>query len=295
MQALIDGDILVYRIGFACQKTRYFITGYESNGWKDIDLGTKKTKAKIYAAEHGYTLDDIDSQLEVEPIENCLHSVKVAIEAIIAETKATSYRLFLTGKGNFREELVDYYKMNRKDATKPHYYEDIRNYMMKHWNAEMQEGQEADDALSIAQWPVWKNTIDKTTCIATIDKDLLNTPGWNYNFVKKEMTFITEEQADLNFYSQLISGDMTDNIPGLFQITGTKALAKYFEPLAYMENTTNMFNYVLLTYAGLFCDMDTDNQFEEAEILGAVLEKLKETGILLWMRREENETWRPPQ
>ena len=291
MQALIDADILTYRIGFACQKTRYFITDIDG---KVIDLGVKKKKAIETAKAVGFSIEGMTSQLEVEPIENCLHSVKVAIEAIIAETKADSYRLFLTGKGNFREELVDYYKMNRKDAAKPHYYEDIRNYMLKHWNAEMQEGQEADDALSIAQMPIWNNTIDKTSCITTIDKDLKNTPGWNYNFVKKEMTFIDQEQADLNFYAQLITGDMTDNIPGLFQITGQKAFAKFFEPLAYGESIEYMWEYVVELYTDIFFQMDK-TYCPYHEIQEAVAAKLWETGQLLWMRRTENETWEPPK
>lgn len=261
MQALIDGDILVYRIGFACQK-------------KNKETG----------------------ELEVDPIENCLHSVKISLRSIIEETKADSYRLFLTGKGNFRESLVDYYKMNRKDASKPVYYDEIRNYMIEQWNAELEEGQEADDALSIAQMEEINTRSysgDCGTVIVTIDKDLKNTPGNNYNFVKKEWEFITPEEADTNFYSQLISGDMTDNIPGLYQITGTKALAKFYEPLIYMDNPKDMWAYVVQLYTDIFIKIEgTDDNGRD--IQEAVTEKLKETGILLWMRREENEIWSPP-
>lgn len=282
MQALIDGDILTYRVGFACQKTRYFV--------EDKDLGTKKGKAKRLAIQYGYHINDIQSTLEVDPIEHCLHSVKVQLTSIIAECKADSYRLFLTGSNNFREHLVDYYKMNRKDAKKPHYYKEIRDYMVNTWDAEMEEDQEADDALSIAQCAAGNND---TTVIATIDKDLKNTSGWNYNFVRKEMIFITPEQADLNFYAQLITGDMTDNIPGLFQITGTKALAKYLEPLAYLETPKDMYKYVFTVYMDQFfkwidADTDLDTMFKEID------RKLRETGILLWMRRKELEIWEPP-
>lgn len=292
MQVLIDGDILTYRVGFACQKTEYYIPDTHRG---TIKLGHKKGEAKRLAIQHGYKIDDIHSELVVDPIEHCLHSVKIVVESIIVETKASSFRLFLTGSNNFREHLVDYYKMNRKDAKKPHYYQEIRDYLMNHWDGEMNEDQEADDALSIAQWPVWKNTLDKTTCIATIDKDLKNTPGWNYNFVKKEMIFIDEDQANLNFYAQLITGDMTDNIPGLYQITGTKALAKYLEPLAYCDTIRDMWMYVVTVYHEAFCKIDSTLDGDDwVAIEEAIVVKLKETGILLWMRREEGEYWCPP-
>lgn len=280
MQALIDGDILVYRIGFACQKTRYSVFG--------DDLGTKKGEAKKLAVKKGFTVEDIESEVELSPIDHCLHSVRVALESIIEETKADSYRLFLTGKGNFREELVDYYKMNRKDTAKPHYYEDIREYMIKRWGAELEEGQEADDALSIAQLHTEEETV-----IVTIDKDLKNTPGNNYNFVTKEWEFITPEEADTNFYYQLIQGDMTDNIPGLYQITGQKALAKFFEPLVYTDDVKEMWDYVVELYSHTFFEMDK-TYCPYHLIQKAVEAKLWETGQLLHMRREENETWRPP-
>ena len=36
----------------------------------------------------------------MEPLENCLHSVKILITSILKETQATDYRIFLTGENN---------------------------------------------------------------------------------------------------------------------------------------------------------------------------------------------------
>lgn len=288
MQALIDGDIITYRVGFACQKTLYYAFDNDGNV---VDFGHKKAEAKNIAAEKGFAPEEIKDRLEVDPIQNCLHSVKLQLRSIIEETKASSYRLFLTGSGNFRESLVDYYKMNRADAKKPYYYQEIRDYMVSKWNAEVQEGQEADDALSIAQ--VEAHKFDEETVIVTIDKDLKNTAGNNYNFVKKEWEYISPEEADTNFYSQLIQGDMTDNIPGIYQIAGTRATAKLFEPLVYMDNPKDMWAYVVSVYVDAFSKF-IDNNKEAIDVVNAVREKLKETGILLWMRRSEGEIWSPP-
>ena len=87
----------------------------------------------------------------------------------------------------------------------------------------MVEGEEADDQLSI-------RCALKGDTIATIDKDLNNTAGWHYNWQKDDLYCVGKIEADRNFYRQLLVGDSTDNIPGLFRITGTKA--KYQRQLA---------------------------------------------------------------
>ena len=156
MQGLIDGDVLRYRIGFACEEI-------------------------------------IDGEVVPDTIENCLHSVKEQIHSILREAGADSYRVFLSGKGNFRESLVDYYKANRKDSRKPYHFDNITQYLINYWDAEVIEGQEADDALGIAQVQN-KYIVDQQklgghgyteTIICTIDKDLDNVPGWHYNFLSE--------------------------------------------------------------------------------------------------------------
>ncbi len=49
----------------------------------------------------------------------------------------------------------------------------------------------------------------------SIDKDLLQVPGWHFNFRKNEYHFITELQGSYNLYTQVLTGDNADNIPGL--------------------------------------------------------------------------------
>jgi hypothetical protein len=56
-----------------------------------------------------------------------------------------------------------------------------------------------------------------------VDKDLRSIPGRFYDFVKKEEQTISPKEASLNFYSQVLSGDSTDQIPGLTGIGPTKA------------------------------------------------------------------------
>lgn len=286
MLCLIDGDILRYRIGFACE-THYY----------DIYAKGDEDRGILHSADNAKDRDEwirvyIGSKDDVtikerfipDPVENCLHSVKMQLEFILSRTGATAYRIFLSGKGNFRDSLVDYYKANRKDARKPFHYDNIGKYLIENWKAEVVNGQEADDALGIFQYtflhsdsPLFLDTI-----ICTIDKDLNNIPGWHYNFVKDEKYWVDEDEALRNFYAQLLEGDSSDNIPGLGKITGTriKSWKKVLEPLAYCETEEQMWDYIVQVYNEYGIDSPEN--------------KLEEIGQLLWIRREKDEMWIPP-
>jgi 5'-3' exonuclease len=74
---------------------------------------------------------------------------------------------------------------------------------------------EADDYLGINQ--------NESSIICSIDKDLLQVPGKHYNFVKKEFYEVDEETGFRNFYTQLLTGDTSDNIKGIAGIGPVKA------------------------------------------------------------------------
>ena len=58
----------------------------------------------------------------------------------------------------------------------------------------------------------------------TIDKDLRQVPGWHLNPDKEQdPIFVSEEEGDRFFYKQWMSGDSTDNIPGLWRVGPKKA------------------------------------------------------------------------
>lgn len=58
----------------------------------------------------------------------------------------------------------------------------------------------------------------------TIDKDLRAVPGWHWNPDKElEPTLVDELTADRNFYTQWLTGDSTDNVPGVWKLGPKKA------------------------------------------------------------------------
>ena len=60
----------------------------------------------------------------------------------------------------------------------------------------------------------------------TIDKDLRSVPGWHWNPDKEEAPVLVDETlADRNFYTQWLTGDSTDNVPGIWKLGPKKAAA----------------------------------------------------------------------
>jgi len=215
MKALIDADIVAYRVACTCQE----------DDAQDF----------VFAR-----LEDL-------------------VDSILVNTEATEYRLFLTGKDNFRYTIYPEYKAHRP-KEKPFWLEAARQYLIATFNAEVIDGQEADDAMGIYQ--------TEDTIICSIDKDLLMIPGRHYNFVKDEFITVTEESGIRHFYIQCLTGDRADNIKGIEKIGPKKAEKLLAECITEKE----MFDAVRNAYSN-------DEEF----IMNA---------RVLWIRRKDNEDWK---
>jgi 5'-3' exonuclease len=156
-----------------------------------------------------------------EPTSHALQNVKTTITNILAHfPDRKDQKLYLSGSTNFREQLatIKDYKANRT-KPRPRDYNAIREYMIAEWGAIVTEGQEADDAIGIEQF----KHKDKSTCIVSIDKDLLQIPGWHFNWLKNSATYIDIHNANINLFRQMLEGDTSDNIPGIDGIGKVKA------------------------------------------------------------------------
>lgn len=217
-----------------------------------------------------------------DPVEYALKSTRSAVEQIMFDVNADSVELFLTGAGNYRIGLDDDYpyKGTRK-SEKPLHFQPIKDYMVETLGAIVFEGEEADDALGYyACQDGWG--------IATLDKDLDGVPGWHYNWRRKEVYMVSPEDADRFFYKQLLTGDSTDNIPGLFKRTGVKAMKKTFEPLESMDDPQEMYEHVRQVYIDAAYSQRMSSDVTDIE------RWLLTQARSLWIRRERGQTWEVP-
>lgn len=210
---------------------------------------------------------------------DCADSIDALMEYTIAETvifdMGNNVSSFLTGKGNFRYDIaVTYdYKGNRKQADKPKHFEFAQEYLISEWNAELIEGMEADDALSIQATELGEGYV-----IASTDKDLKTVPGWHFNPTKGEFLYMTEWESLQYFYEQILTGDRVDNIIGLYRVGPKKAQGILSE----CKTEEEMFDACLEAYKS------------SPTLEGDPYDRLLENARLLHMLRYEGQLWQPP-
>jgi hypothetical protein len=235
--------------------------------------------------QYGSLLDEEGKPLKWNLIVNHLNA---KIQEIKEKTNSDSYHLYITGDNNFRkkEATIKPYKGNRKDVEKPHAYERVKGYLSS-GNAHpvtVTDWYEADDALSIEQYSTavangiggldgcWEDTV-----ICSNDKDLKMIPGYHYGWSvsdrikEKPLYFVSEEQGWIWFFTQLLTGDPTDNIPGLYRVgpsNAKKLLEGLTEPLSLYSKVQGEYEARFGSYWRMF---------------------MHENARLLWMLRSEDD------
>lgn len=286
---LIDSDACVYRAGFAGQITSQQVVYEDAEGalhtrgfLPDPKLGSANKQVKELLATPGITLLDQTTRVDAEPVENVLHSVKHMIQEIIADTKADIAKVFLTGHTNYRDKIATIrpYKGNRDKLERPAHYDAIREYLVKYWKAEIVEGEEADDAISIL---ARQKGLAGACIIASIDKDLDQIPGKHYDFIKRVHYDVSDEQAEYFFYRQCLSGDLVDNVPGCYKIGSSKA-----ERILEATPRNEWWEAIVETYADSQ-KIEGCPYKEDAPARVAL-----ETARLVRLRTYPNEMWSPP-
>lgn len=252
MQPLIDADVLRYEVGFAAE------TGWQQEGLPPFD----------YVA-----------QLLDERVAN--------ICAVVGATAPPI--LYLTEGENFRNALAKRKPYKQRAGHKPWHFNNLTAYMEGTYDVRKRLGYEADDLMAIHQTERGEETI-----ICTRDKDLRAVPGWHFGWeLGNQPSFGPELVSELGyirldsnrksikgtgllfFYSQCLTGDAVDSVPGL----GGCGPVKAFNILDGTTTPTEAFKRVLEAYRGLYGDSGD--------------EELLEQGRLLWMTREIHEDGSP--
>jgi len=151
----------------------------------------------------------------------------------LSTVDASLYVGYITeSKTNFRLEVAKTWKYKgQRKSEKPKWYEAMREYVVEHWGCQLVTGMEADDALTIAANRL--KLQGYIPIIVTEDKDLLQWPGLHYNPNKsKEVFEISEGEGHFNLWHQVITGDRTDNIPGVSQAISESRAGRFNQELS---------------------------------------------------------------
>lgn len=212
MQAIVDGDVLTHRYAAAGEYTNFFVTDEED---QTLTIrGSKKTKEWL-GGHPARKCTDHEGVLD--PVENILHSVKLALQDVKEVCKCREPIVYI-GKGkNFRHDLYNIYKFDRIGRTRPVHYGAVKDYLIEYYDAQVVEGIEADDALATYA------SENKDVVVCSVDKDLLQVAGYHYNFITHERQVVKPKDAHFNLFTQCLSGDSVDNIPGIPGVGSVKA------------------------------------------------------------------------
>lgn len=191
---------------------------------------------------------------------------------ILRASSHEDFQVYITGKNNYRNKIATTapYKGTRK-KEKPSAHQLVRDLLCENWGAIIAEGEEADDAIAIKATELGDDCV-----MCSVDKDFDQVPGWHYNFVKHHKYYVTPEEGLLFFYRQILMGDRVDNIIGIKGIGEKKSLAM-------LEGLTEQEMYAKCI------------EVHEEDSPGRGVERVLENARLLWLRREPDEVWQPPE
>lgn len=185
------------------------------------------------------------SSYKSETAEDALAKCKEYVYNIYLNTNADLSTGFLTSSSQRYEiATTKEYKGNRKLLEKPSYFKLLFEYLKDEFNFKVMPQTEADD-LCISTYMKYKDTYN--CIISSPDKDLKQIEGTFYNPKTYKIEYISQEQADYNFYYQMLVGDTADNIVGVPGIGKVKAAA-------ILDNITPdlYFNNVLAVYQSYY-------------------------------------------
>ena len=251
MIGLCDGDVALYRAGYAAEK---------------------KVKRQLDSG-------DIEHIREVAPESHAIQNLRTVMESL--ENKFSKIEVFLSGSNNFRKNVatIKPYKGNRSPFQRPVHYEALRQFLIDKYRATVSDGCEADDDIGI------RATDGCDGCIVSTDKDLRQIKGKHYNWVRDEWSEVDEREGLRVFYRQMLTGDATDNIPGIEGV-GPVNSSLIVDPFT---KEKGMWQAVKAEW-----HLRYPKGYESGGKVYAVDEVLAELGSLLWIQRTNRIRWEAP-
>ena len=219
MLALIDLDSILYKAVYKVVSITQMRQAIELHG---------KEQAKQWLLEEVYNQG-------INRVEKQVLEIVEYLDSVMFEEISETELYITTCTKSFRKELAPSYKSNRK---RNNYVWLLRNHYMIN-DAKFSDTLEADDLIAIRA-----KELGKSECIVVSpDKDLKTIGGfyWSYykedqydfqgnvllddngykvkDFKQREPIYISQKEADLFFWQQVLSGDKGDCIDGITGIT----------------------------------------------------------------------------
>tara|TARA_R110000823_G_C15952958_1_gene502532 strand:+ start:15462 stop:16310 length:849 start_codon:yes stop_codon:yes gene_type:complete len=263
-------DEKVLEIEAECWATEPSLFFYTNN--KQLYKREEKKKAKA--------LERAEKRLNKNPLDN-------VSKEVIETCQPSKY------VPNFRDKVAKkkVYKGNRKNA-RPLHYDNLVEYVLATREVVFAEGCEADDLLA-----VWQCKAEPlTTIICSRDKDLKIVPGMHFGwqcgyqpqFGPAQVSLLGEISLNKRrteikgtglkfFYSQVLTGDKTDDYPGLPRCGAVKA----FDLLEQCNDEAELFKAVIGAYKSFYGEETARDEMFEQACLAWMVQELDDEGGLI--------------
>ena len=294
IDVLIDGDILAYRASAATDGKRYNVRGTICKYHKE---------ALEECAKQGIGTSEAVPEWVPEPESNAIHNLDRSIGRVLADISFHYKRpavacVFVTGDVNFRTKIAPDYKSSRKGTRKPVHLKACKQQLLDAWDGVEVEGYEADDLICIESYA----RSHEDCVVASLDKDLLQIPGMNYNWAKKIHGNVSVSEGRVSFWRQVLTGDKTDDIPGLKGVGPVKARTALLD-LEYMQATDyEYYKRVTGFYIANIPRVTHEDEFGAVKFtetkpihLRRVLDTITTSAQLLHLCRDFEDVWQPPE
>lgn len=151
---------------------------------------------------------------------SCNAIIDATIRDIVNNTGVQLLRVYLSDHDNFRFKIAKTkpYKGNRETYVKPKFLQHCKNYLVEKYRAYYVHDAEADDGIA-------SDMVINGAIHVGVDKDLLQIPGKHFNYTKPDegIREVSADEATINLYRQVLTGDTSDNIPGLPRVGAVTA------------------------------------------------------------------------
>lgn len=179
MVALIDGDVIVYRCGWASEQESEAIACIRANKTiEDILANTGATEHQVWLSD---SLEN-NFRFKIDPL------YKISRQSQPKPKWYWSIKQFLKNEW----QAIESTGQEADDA--------------------LGINQDKDGVFGVDDCGPYQEFL---TTICTIDKDLMQVPGQHYNFVTKDWTEVSYLSGMISFYSQFLIGDRVDDIEGV--------------------------------------------------------------------------------
>lgn len=257
MLGLIDSDSLVYEAAYRAQ---------HADEWDEGQF--------TYTASLPEAIADFDGS--IANIKRALNTEDVVVVLSEADRAA-----------NFRRGVWPEYKAPRGKAgnMRPLLFDALRQHVTAEYGAILKPGIEADDTVGILATATQLDSLPpvEERVIVAIDKDLDTVPGLHYNWRKDDVGIynVTPEEAYREFMYQTLTGDSTDNYPGL-KGCGPKSAAKI------LDNDGYTWDVIVAAYEKKgWSESDALIQARCARILHASDWDFTKSEVILWKPEDD--------